>query len=196
MLQPSLRFHQSDCFRNVPTLSFSSGSRRKKFVGTRAVTCRAAPYVRDVDARTNLISKLQHPRPFRLHSLPCQHREYQSHSFRKHSKFVSKMIPTFQVRSFSDDKQIASVKLEANSEFQTTFAVPLTCEDCVKDISQSLYKLDGIQKVEADLQSQLVSIEGSAAPSVIVAAIQSTGRDAILRGSGRPNSKTRVPKSR
>jgi copper chaperone for superoxide dismutase len=72
----------------------------------------------------------------------------------------------------------------------------LTCEDCVKDISQSLYKLNGIQKVEADLQSQLVSIEGTTAPSVIVAAIQSTGRDAILRGSGRPNSKIEVFKTK
>ena len=67
--------------------------------------------------------------------------------------------------------------------------MPLTCEDCIKDISQSLYKLNGIKNVEADLQSQLVSIEGTAAPSAIVAAIQSTGRDAILRGSGKPNSK-------
>jgi hypothetical protein len=33
-----------------------------------------------------------------------------------------------------------------------------------------------------------VSIEGSAAPSAIVEAIQSTGRDAILRGSGKSNS--------
>jgi len=60
----------------------------------------------------------------------------------------------------------------------------MTCESCVKDISGSLYKLNGIQKVEANLKDQLVSIEGTVAPSAIVAAIQSTGRDAILRGSG------------
>ncbi|TID25308.1 Methylsterol monooxygenase [Venturia nashicola] len=72
--------------------------------------------------------------------------------------------------------------------FQTTFAVPLSCEDCVKDISTSLFKLNGINKVDADLQAQLVAIEGTAAPSAIVAAIQSTGRDAILRGSGTANS--------
>jgi len=45
----------------------------------------------------------------------------------------------------------------------------------------------GISKVDADLQSQLVAIEGTAAPSAVVAAIQSTGRDAILRGSGTGN---------
>ena len=46
----------------------------------------------------------------------------------------------------------------------------------------------GITKVTANLQDQLVSIEGTAAPSAIVEAIQATGRDAILRGSGKPNS--------
>lgn len=40
----------------------------------------------------------------------------------------------------------------------------------------------------ADLPSQLISITGNAAPSAIVAAIQDTGRDAILRGSGRAES--------
>ncbi|KAJ6439923.1 copper chaperone for superoxide dismutase [Purpureocillium lavendulum] len=51
-----------------------------------------------------------------------------------------------------------------------------------------LYKLGGITKVEGNLQDQLISVEGSAAPSAIVEAIQATGRDAILRGSGASNS--------
>ncbi len=51
----------------------------------------------------------------------------------------------------------------------------------------------GIHKVEANLKDQLVFIEGTAAPSAILAAIQDTGRDAILRGSGASNSKpTRI----
>ncbi|KAJ5915225.1 hypothetical protein N7454_011120 [Penicillium verhagenii] len=72
--------------------------------------------------------------------------------------------------------------------FQTTFSVPMTCEGCVKSISDSLYKLDGIQKVEANLKDQLVFIEGTAPPSSIVSVIQDTGRDAILRGSGTTDS--------
>lgn len=28
--------------------------------------------------------------------------------------------------------------------FETTFAVPLSCEDCIKDVSKSLYELEGI----------------------------------------------------
>ena len=46
----------------------------------------------------------------------------------------------------------------------------------------------GVTKVEADLKNQLVLIEGIASPSSIVSAIESTGRDAILRGSGKSNS--------
>ena len=46
----------------------------------------------------------------------------------------------------------------------------------------------GINKVEANLKDQLVYIEGTAPPSSIVNAIESTGRDAILRGSGTTNS--------
>ncbi|KAG2412478.1 hypothetical protein HFD88_010035 [Aspergillus terreus] len=72
--------------------------------------------------------------------------------------------------------------------FQTTFAVPMTCEGCVKDVSNSLKKIEGINKVEASLKDQLVFIEGTAPPSSIVSAIQDTGRDAILRGSGTSNS--------
>jgi len=78
--------------------------------------------------------------------------------------------------------------MAVKTPFQTLFAVPMTCESCVKDVSSSLYKLDGISKVEANLKEQLVSIEGTAAPSAIVSAIQATGRDAILRGSGSSNS--------
>jgi len=78
--------------------------------------------------------------------------------------------------------------MAVKTSFQTLFAVPMTCESCVKDVSGSLYKIDGISKVEANLKEQLVSIEGTAAPSAIVSAIQATGRDAILRGSGSSNS--------
>ncbi|KAI5290050.1 copper chaperone [Ascosphaera aggregata] len=60
----------------------------------------------------------------------------------------------------------------------------MTCEDCVKDVQGSLSQLAGIEKVLADLEKQLVFVQGTAAPSAIIQAIQNTGRDAILRGSG------------
>ncbi|PHH82865.1 hypothetical protein CDD82_4503 [Ophiocordyceps australis] len=75
-----------------------------------------------------------------------------------------------------------------DESFHTLFAVPLSCDGCVKDVSEQLYKLEGISKVEANVEEQLISVEGKAAPSAIVEAIQVTGRDAILRGSGAPDS--------
>ena len=50
--------------------------------------------------------------------------------------------------------------------------------------------LPGINTVTASLPNQTVSITGTAPPSAIVAAIQSTGRDAILRGSGVSDSES------
>ncbi|CEJ90590.1 Putative Superoxide dismutase 1 copper chaperone [[Torrubiella] hemipterigena] len=78
--------------------------------------------------------------------------------------------------------------MTAEHSFQTLFAVPLSCDSCIKSVSDALYQLGGITKVEGNLKDQLISVEGSAAPSKIVEAIQDTGRDAILRGSGASNS--------
>lgn len=44
---------------------------------------------------------------------------------------------------------------------QTLFAVPMRCDACVKDVSDTLYKLGGITKVEANLKDQLVLVEGT-----------------------------------
>lgn len=43
---------------------------------------------------------------------------------------------------------------------QTVFAVPLSCNGCVKAVSDSLYKLGGVNKVEGNLEDQLISVEG------------------------------------
>jgi copper chaperone for superoxide dismutase len=62
------------------------------------------------------------------------------------------------------------------------------CESCVQSVTKALNQVDGIQRVDANLKDQLVLIEGTAAFSAIVSAIESTGRDAILRGSGTSDS--------
>ncbi|KAF5666406.1 putative LYS7-copper chaperone for superoxide dismutase Sod1p [Fusarium heterosporum] len=79
-------------------------------------------------------------------------------------------------------------KMTVDNSFETLFAVPLSCDGCVKAVSDSLYKLGGINNVEGNLKDQLISVKGTAAPSAIVEAIQATGRDAILRGSGASDS--------
>ncbi|KAI1107266.1 Cu,Zn superoxide dismutase-like protein [Jackrogersella minutella] len=86
----------------------------------------------------------------------------------------------------TDDKM--AIQNQVKTPFQTLFAVPMTCDGCVKSVSDAVYSLDGITNVEANLEDQLVVVEGTAAPSAIVSAIEATGRDAILRGSGASNS--------
>ncbi|KAF2210566.1 hypothetical protein CERZMDRAFT_45072 [Cercospora zeae-maydis SCOH1-5] len=73
--------------------------------------------------------------------------------------------------------------------FETTFAVPLSCDACISDITTALRQnVPGIHKITASLPDQIVSVTGNAAPSAIVSAIEATGRDAILRGSGKAES--------
>lgn len=37
----------------------------------------------------------------------------------------------------------------------------MTCDGCVKSVSDALYNLEGITKVDANLKDQLVAIEGT-----------------------------------
>ena len=37
----------------------------------------------------------------------------------------------------------------------------MTCDHCVKAVSDSLYSLDGVTKVDANLKDQLVTVEGT-----------------------------------
>lgn len=72
--------------------------------------------------------------------------------------------------------------------FEIVFNVPLECESCVESVSKVLKPINGISHFDIDLKENLVTTEGSIPPSEIVKAIQSTGRDAIIRGTGKPNS--------
>ena len=88
--------------------------------------------------------------------------------------------------------QMAGVRrggaLKGVDAFETTFAVPMHCESCVHDIEGTVSKVEGIESAKADLQSGLLHIKGTTAPSIIVSTLQAAGRDAILRGSGASNS--------
>ncbi|KPM34889.1 hypothetical protein AK830_g11683 [Neonectria ditissima] len=55
----------------------------------------------------------------------------------------------------------ASGKKTVDNSFQTLFAVPLSCDGCIKSVSDSLYKIGGINKVEGNLKDQLISVEGT-----------------------------------
>ena len=82
-------------------------------------------------------------------------------------------------------------KMETTKPFpayQATFSVPMTCEACTDDISGALSKVPGIQSTELSLPNQLVTTTSTTPPSTIISAIQSTGRTAIIRGTGTANS--------
>ena len=90
--------------------------------------------------------------------------------------------------------------------YEATFSVPIHCDSCVNDISAALSRVKGnatgniylyirahgltlgIGETSFSLSSHLVTTKGTAAPSTIISTIQSTGRTAILRGSGAANS--------
>ncbi|KAL8723753.1 MAG: hypothetical protein Q9225_000048 [Loekoesia sp. 1 TL-2023] len=93
--------------------------------------------------------------------------------------------------------------------YEATFSVPLECESCVNDIKGALSKVDGsslypssphlrlskknswtpgVSSTNFSIHSRLVTITSTSPPSTLISTIQSTGRDAILRGSGKPNS--------
>ena len=82
-------------------------------------------------------------------------------------------------------------KMETENKFpayQATFSVPMTCKACTDDISGALSKVPGIQSTEFSLPDQLVTTTSTTPPSTIISAIQSTGRTAIIRGTGTANS--------
>ncbi|CAK9435505.1 uncharacterized protein LODBEIA_P02320 [Lodderomyces beijingensis] len=76
----------------------------------------------------------------------------------------------------------------AASPFEIVFAVPMECKSCVDSIAQALKPVSGLTKFDINLDRNLVTTHGTIAPSEIVKAIQSTGKDAIIRGTGKPDS--------
>lgn len=62
------------------------------------------------------------------------------------------------------------------------------CESCFNSVKSAVSTLPGISCITSDLPNQLVSITGTTAPSAIVRSIQAIGKDAIVRGTGAPDS--------
>ena len=73
-------------------------------------------------------------------------------------------------------------------DYTSTYSVPISCETCTSEISTALSTLESVTSITYNIPSKLVHITGSAPPSSIIPKIQSTGRTAILRGSGRSNT--------
>lgn len=72
--------------------------------------------------------------------------------------------------------------------FETVYSVPMECESCVDSVKQSLLSIDGVKSYNVNLALNTVEVRGLAPPSKIVEAIRGIGKDAILRGAGKPDS--------
>lgn len=72
--------------------------------------------------------------------------------------------------------------------FETVYNTSLKCESCINSVTKEIEKHQGVKEVNCDLKTQTVSVIATEPPSKIIEAIQSTGRDAIIRGVGKPNS--------
>lgn len=77
---------------------------------------------------------------------------------------------------------------ESLNNFEATYATPMHCDGCTKEISKCLSGVNGIKELKFDVEKQILSVNGTVAPSSIINALQTCGRDAIIRGAGKPNS--------
>ncbi|KAK3143934.1 hypothetical protein QOZ80_4AG0306800 [Eleusine coracana subsp. coracana] len=81
----------------------------------------------------------------------------------------------------------AANKDTALPELTTEFMVDMKCEGCVKAVRNKLETLEGLKKIEVDLNNQVVRVLGSLPVKTMLDALQQTGRDARLIGQGNPN---------
>lgn len=72
--------------------------------------------------------------------------------------------------------------------FEMVFNDPMNCEDCEQTVKMALQDVQGLETIKLDWKANLVNVFGYVAPSDIVASLQGIGKDAILRGTGKPNS--------
>lgn len=73
-------------------------------------------------------------------------------------------------------------------EYEATYAVAMHCAACARDVRRALEPLQGVSHLAVNAQDQILSVRGTAPPSAVVAALRRSGRDAVVRGTGAPNS--------
>lgn len=72
--------------------------------------------------------------------------------------------------------------------FEMVFNVPMECDGCEQSVKNALQDTKGLEKLNIDWKSNVVSVIGFVPPSEIVSSLQKIGKDAIIRGTGAPNS--------
>jgi copper chaperone CopZ len=51
----------------------------------------------------------------------------------------------------------------------------MTCQNCVKHVTQALQGVDGVEKATVDLAAGTAVVEGSAKPEALIAAVEEEG---------------------
>ncbi|XP_037696686.1 copper chaperone for superoxide dismutase [Choloepus didactylus] len=64
------------------------------------------------------------------------------------------------------------------------FAVHMTCQSCVDAVHRSLQGVAGVQGVEVQLENQMVLVQTTLPSQKVQALLESTGRQAVLKGMG------------
>jgi copper chaperone len=59
----------------------------------------------------------------------------------------------------------------------------MTCGGCVKSVTRAIQTLDAKARIEADLESHLVSVETTAETNAVIAALETAGYTPSLRPS-------------
>jgi len=61
------------------------------------------------------------------------------------------------------------------------FTVAMTCDGCKKSVNSVLTKTPGVEKVDINLQTQSVVVEGTATQEELLKAIQKTGKKVSIK---------------
>ncbi|XP_012876343.1 PREDICTED: copper chaperone for superoxide dismutase [Dipodomys ordii] len=79
---------------------------------------------------------------------------------------------------------MASDSGDRESQCTLEFAVQMTCQSCVDAVQKSLKGVTGVQSVEVQLEKQMVLVQTTLTSQEVQALLESTGRQAVLKGMG------------
>ncbi|KAH7301079.1 hypothetical protein KP509_23G011300 [Ceratopteris richardii] len=79
---------------------------------------------------------------------------------------------------------LASCETNSFRLIQTEFMVDMKCEGCASSVRRSLEPLEGVKRVDVDLQNQVVRVQGTAALKTLNEALEQAGRRSRLIGQG------------
>lgn len=72
--------------------------------------------------------------------------------------------------------------------FTIRYAIPMKHQSCAQQVETKLKSYKEIESVDVNLDKEEAVVKGTLPPNEVFKAMQSIGRDAFVRGSGKPNS--------